>query len=85
MVSRPKLLAAVLAAGVVFVAAPAQAGILDGIVTSYQTASSSWLSALVPITQQVFGLLAALEIAVGALVWLFARRTADLAQGRRLG
>ncbi len=75
--SRGQRLAVVALAGAVLAAAPAQAAILDGIVTSYQTASSSWLSALVPIAQQVFGLLAALEIAVGAIVWLVARRSVD--------
>jgi type IV secretion system protein TrbL len=73
---RTRLVAAVVI-GALLAASPAQAAILDGIVTSYQTVSSSWLSALVPIAQQLFGLLAALEIAVGAIVWLFARRSVD--------
>jgi type IV secretion system protein TrbL len=57
--------------------AAAQVGVLDGIVQGYQTASDSWLRALVPVAQRTFGVLAGLEIAVGALVWVLNRRSLD--------
>jgi type IV secretion system protein TrbL len=58
-------------------AGPAAAGVLDDLVTGYQTASSSWLGALVPMAARTFGILAGLEIAVGALMWVVNRRTVD--------
>jgi type IV secretion system protein TrbL len=58
-------------------ASPGRASILDGIVAGFQTASSSWLSALLPLAQATFGLLAALEVATAAVLWLLHRRRAD--------
>jgi type IV secretion system protein TrbL len=58
-------------------ALPGNAGVLDGFVSSYQTASSSWLTALLPIAQATFGLLATLEVATAAILWLQSRKRAD--------
>jgi type IV secretion system protein TrbL len=63
--------------GLVLGAAPARAGVLDDLVQGYQAASSSWLSTLVPMAERTFGILAGLEIAVGALMWVVNRRTVD--------
>ncbi len=69
--------AALCGLGLLLGAAPAWAGVLDDLVQGYQTASSSWLSTLVPMAQRTFGILAGLEIAVGALMWVVNRRTVD--------
>jgi type IV secretion system protein TrbL len=71
LASGASVLAALLAVG------PASAGVLDDLVRGYQTASSSWLSTLVPMAERTFGILAGLEIAVGALLWVLNRRTLD--------
>jgi len=56
---------------------PAAAGVLDDLVRGYQGAANSWLGALVPMAERTFGILAGLEIAVGALVWVANRRSVD--------
>jgi type IV secretion system protein TrbL len=58
-------------------AGPASAGVLDDLVKGYQAASHSWLDTLVPVAERTFGILAGLEIAVGALMWVVNRRTVD--------
>jgi type IV secretion system protein TrbL len=65
-------LALLLAAG-----RPAAAGVLDDLVKGYQGAANSWLGTLVPMAERTFGILAGLEIAVGALIWVMRRRTVD--------
>jgi type IV secretion system protein TrbL len=65
------------AALVALAAAPARAGVLDDLVNGYQAAANGWLSTLVPVAQRTFGILAGLEIAVGALVWVLNRKTID--------
>src|SRR5579864_6496975 len=59
------------------VAGPAAAGLLDDLVKGYQAASNSWLDTLVPVAERTFGILAGLEIAVGALMWVVNRRSVD--------
>ena len=56
---------------------PAAAGVLDDLVKGYQAAANSWLGTLVPMAERTFGILAGLEIAVGALIWVVNRRTVD--------
>jgi type IV secretion system protein TrbL len=56
---------------------PAAAGVLDDLVKGYQGAANSWLGTLVPMAERTFGILAGLEIAVGALIWVVNRRTVD--------
>lgn len=58
-------------------ARPAAAGVLDDLVQGYQTAARSWLGTLTPMAERTFGILAGLEIAVGALMWVVHRRTID--------
>jgi type IV secretion system protein TrbL len=58
-------------------AQPAAAGVLDDLVKGYQTAANGWLSTLVPMAERTFGILAGLEIAVGALMWVVNRKTVD--------
>jgi type IV secretion system protein TrbL len=69
--------AGLLGLGLVLTAAPASAGVLDDLVQGYQTAANSWLSTLVPMAERTFGILAGLEIAVGALMWVVNRKTVD--------
>jgi type IV secretion system protein TrbL len=51
--------------------------LLDDLVQGYQTAANSWLNTLVPAAERTFGILAGLEIAVGALMWVVNRKTVD--------
>ena len=74
---RARVVALCATAAALLGAAPASAGVLDGIVTGYQTASGSWLSALAPVAQRTFGILAGLEIAIGALMWVINHRSVD--------
>jgi type IV secretion system protein TrbL len=69
--------AALLGAALLLTARPAAAGLLDDLVQGYQTAAESWLRTLMPTAERTFGILAGLEIAVGALVWVVNRRTID--------
>lgn len=69
--------AAFLGLALLLAARPAAAGVLDDLVQAYQTAANSWLGALVPMAERTFGILAGLEIAVGALLWVFNRKTID--------
>jgi len=64
-------------AAMLLAARPAAAGLLDDLVKGYQTAANSWLATLVPMAERTFGILAGLEIAVGALMWVVNRRTID--------
>lgn len=73
----------VLLCGVVVAIAHAQGGspssepVLDGIVTRYRTASSSWLPRLLPIAQRTFATLAAIEFAISGLLWGLRRDSLD--------
>jgi type IV secretion system protein TrbL len=53
------------------------AGVLDDLVQGYQAAAGSWLAALTPAAERTFGILAGLEIALGALLWVANRRSVD--------
>jgi type IV secretion system protein TrbL len=69
--------AALCGAAMLLAARPAAAGLLDDLVKGYQTAAESWLSTLTPTAERTFGILAGLEIAVGALMWVVNRKTID--------
>jgi type IV secretion system protein TrbL len=74
---RPALAGALAATTLLLAAQPAAAGALDDLLRGYDQASRSWLEALVPIAQRTFGILAGLEIAVGALMWVIHQRSLD--------
>ncbi len=61
--------------GFLLVPAAAQAQVFDQVRSAYDTASSQWLSRLLPVAQHTFAGLAVLELAVSALLWGL-RRTA---------
>jgi len=69
--------AALFGAAMLFAARPAAAGVLDDLVQGYQAAANSWLGTLVPMAERTFGILAGLEIAFGALMWVFHRKSLD--------
>jgi type IV secretion system protein TrbL len=69
--------AALFGAAMLFAARPAVAGVLDDLVQGYQAAANSWLGTLVPMAERTFGILAGLEIAFGALMWVFHRKALD--------
>ncbi|HEY6322267.1 MAG TPA: P-type conjugative transfer protein TrbL [Thermoanaerobaculia bacterium] len=75
--SRRRGAAALFGAAMLVAAQPAAAGLLDDLVKGYQTAASSWLATLVPMAERTFGILAGIEIAVGALMWFVNRKTID--------
>lgn len=52
-------------------------GTLDSVVHDYQTISASWLSTLLPLTQRLFAILAAIEFAVSGAIWLLNGRSLD--------
>jgi type IV secretion system protein TrbL len=52
-------------------------GVLDGLVSSYQTISASWLGRVVPMAQQTFALLATLEFAISGIWWALGRDALD--------
>jgi type IV secretion system protein TrbL len=56
---------------------PAGEGVLDGVVRSYQTISSSWLERIAPLAERTFAVLAALEFAVSGLWWALGREALD--------
>jgi type IV secretion system protein TrbL len=67
-------------AGLVAAVAAAQAGAgqgLNGISDAYRLAAGGWRARLVPIAQQTFMLLAALEFCVSGLVWAVKRDALD--------
>jgi type IV secretion system protein TrbL len=57
--------------------APPADGVLDGIVRSYQTISSSWLERIAPLAERTFAILATLEFAVSGLWWALGRDALD--------
>jgi type IV secretion system protein TrbL len=77
MTSRRCRLLAVCGLALFAASGTASAGVLDDLVKGYQAASNSWLSTLVPMAEKTFGILAGLEIAVGALMWVVNRKSVD--------
>src|SRR5881396_2881558 len=68
---------------VALVAAPAvaqsatQQPVLDGIAAHYRDAARLWRPRLLPITQQLFMMLASLEFAVSGAIWALRRDSLD--------
>src|SRR5579859_5166098 len=71
------LLLTVLAAPSLVSAQTAPPGVLDGLVSTYQSISASWLGRVVPMAQRTFAILATLEFAVSGLWWAFGRDALD--------
>ena len=57
--------------------APAQVPVLDGIAAHYRDAARLWRPRLLPITQQLFMMLASLEFAVSGAIWALRRDSLD--------
>ena len=55
----------------------AQQPVLDGIANQYRDASRLWRPRLIPISQQLFMLLASIEFAVSGMIWALRRDSLD--------